>query len=97
MLDEVPGYKIKRMRVHPGGRLSTQTHDDAVEHWIVVSGVAAYHLDGVVRFATSGHTIDVPAGMRHQMVNPGRDELVVLDIQHGTYAATNTTFHDDHG
>ena len=40
VLDEGPGYKIKRIEVKPGHRLSLQMHHHRSEHWIVVSGTA---------------------------------------------------------
>jgi mannose-6-phosphate isomerase-like protein (cupin superfamily) len=40
VLDEAPGYKVKRIRVSGGSRLSYQTHAHREEHWVVVSGIA---------------------------------------------------------
>ena len=39
-LEEGRGYKIKRIEVNSGHRLSLQMHHHRSEHWIVVSGTA---------------------------------------------------------
>ena len=46
MLDEGRGYKVKRIEVRPGQRLSYQTHAHRSEHWTVVRGTATCTLDG---------------------------------------------------
>jgi mannose-6-phosphate isomerase len=40
ILEEGSGYKIKRIEVNPGHRLSLQMHHHRSEHWIVISGIA---------------------------------------------------------
>jgi mannose-6-phosphate isomerase len=32
-----------------------------------------------------GGTIDVPAGVPHRIANPGTEELVFIEVQHGDY------------
>ena len=48
VLEEGPGFKIKRIEVDPGGRLSLQSHERRSEHWVVVAGEATVTNDGVV-------------------------------------------------
>ena len=40
VLEEGPGYKVKRVTVHAGGRLSLQLHHKRSEHWVVIAGTA---------------------------------------------------------
>ena len=78
VLDEGPGYKVKRIEVQPGHRLSYQTHAHRSEHWLVVSGVATFVIDGEVTTAGPGEHVDVDLGAaRHRLrAAHGPEEVV---------------------
>ena len=46
VIDEGDGYKVKRIHVTPGQRLSYQTHEHRSEHWVVIAGTATCVVDG---------------------------------------------------
>ena len=85
VLDEAPGYKVKRIEVLPGKRLSYQRHSQRSEHWMVVSGTGKVTLDGREIHVRSGETVDVPTGMAHRIENPGQEKLIFIEIQRGNY------------
>ena len=85
VLDEGPTYKVKRIEVIPGKRLSYQKHKQRSEHWMAVSGVARVTLDGRDLQLSEGGTIDIPAGVAHRIENIGDKPLVFIEIQRGTY------------
>ena len=85
ILDEGPTYKVKRIEVLPGKRLSYQTHAHRSEHWMTVSGRARVTLDGKDTILSEGQTVDVPVGVAHRIENVGPDMLVFIEIQRGTY------------
>jgi mannose-6-phosphate isomerase len=85
VLADTPGYKVKRIDVLPGKRLSYQRHAQRAEHWVVVSGRALVTLDGVERELGSGESIDVPLGAAHRVANPGPGLLSIIEVQHGSY------------
>jgi mannose-6-phosphate isomerase-like protein (cupin superfamily) len=85
VLDVGAGYKVKRIVVHPGHRLSYQTHERRSEHWLVVSGTATCILDGELVAVGPGGYVDVPRGMPHRICNDGGEALVVVEIQRGDY------------
>lgn len=85
VLEEADGYKVKRLNVLPGKRLSYQKHARRSEHWIVVRGVARTTLDGREITVQTGEAIDVPVGTAHRIENPGTEELVLIEIQRGDY------------
>ena len=85
VLDEAPTYKVKRIEVIPGKRLSYQKHKHRSEHWMAVSGVARVTLDGRDLQLAEGGTIDIPAGVAHRIENIGDSPLVFIEIQRGTY------------
>ncbi len=85
VIDEADGYKIKRIHVSPGCRLSYQTHAFRSEHWVVVTGVATCVLDDVSFQAVPGQTVTVPCGAKHRVGNDGSDELIIIEVQRGPY------------
>ncbi|MGH9765080.1 MAG: phosphomannose isomerase type II C-terminal cupin domain [Blastocatellia bacterium] len=85
VLEEGDGYKVKRLNVLPGKRLSYQKHSRRSEHWIVVQGAALTTLDGREIIVKTGEAIDVPVGTAHRIENAGSVELVLIEIQRGDY------------
>ena len=85
VLDEGAGYKVKRIEVLPGKRLSYQRHARRMEHWMVVAGTARITLDGGHIVARSGETVDIPVGAAHRIENTGTDRLVFIEIMRGDY------------
>ncbi len=85
VLDEGAGYKVKRIVVHPGRRLSLQRHRRRHEHWIVITGTARVTRNDEVFDLESRQTVDIPLGALHRIENPGSDPLVIIEVQHGDY------------
>jgi mannose-6-phosphate isomerase len=83
--DDAPDHKVKRIVVHPGKRLSYQRHAKRAEHWFFISGTAQVTLDGTVIERTAGQVIDIPVGTAHRVANAGTDDVVFIEVQHGTY------------
>ena len=80
-----PGYKVKRIEVEPGCRLSYQTHQHRSEHWLVVSGIATCVIDGESVTAAPGKHVAVERGAAHRICNDGDVQLVIIEIQRGDY------------
>jgi len=85
VLDEADGFKVKRIEVLPGKRLSYQKHAQRAEHWFVVEGTAKVTLDGGEHIVESGRAIDIPKGAAHRVENPGETNLVFIEVQRGAY------------
>ena len=86
VLDEGENYKVKRLEVWPGKRLSYQRHSRRSEHWLVVRGTAKVTLNDVEILVRTGETLDVPCGTAHRIENPpDQDKLVLIEIQTGDY------------
>src|ERR671924_895860 len=85
VLDEGENYKVKRIEVLPGKRLSYQKHAQRAEHWMVVQGTARVTLDGRELMVRLGETVDVPVGAAHRIENTGYERLVFIEIQRGNY------------
>ena len=93
------GYKVKRIQVNPGERLSYQTHEHRSEHWVVISGLATCVIDGETSVAGPGESVHVPVGSAHRITNEHTEELVIIEVQHGAYTGEDdiTRLEDDYG
>ena len=98
VLDEGRGYKVKRIEVLAGKRLSYQRHARRAEHWMVVAGSATVTLDGREITLAAGDTVDIPTGAAHRIANPGEETLVFIEIQRGDYLGEDdiTRLEDDY-
>jgi mannose-6-phosphate isomerase len=86
ILDEGENYKVKRLEVLPGKRLSYQRHSRRSEHWFVVSGTAKITLNGIKLLVEAGKSVDVPVGTAHRIENEtGGHHLVLIETQTGDY------------
>ncbi|WP_143780297.1 phosphomannose isomerase type II C-terminal cupin domain [Leptolyngbya sp. 'hensonii'] len=85
ILDQGVGYKIKRIEVRPGHRLSLQMHYHRSEHWIVVSGTARVLCDGDSITLHNNQSTYVPQTKSHRLENPGVIPLVLIEVQNGEY------------
>jgi len=85
VLDEGDTFKVKRIEVLPGKRLSYQKHAQRAEHWVVVEGTAKVTLDDQDIMVEKGEAIDIPIGSAHRVENPGDDLLVFIEVQRGSY------------
>ncbi|HEX8565702.1 MAG TPA: phosphomannose isomerase type II C-terminal cupin domain [Pyrinomonadaceae bacterium] len=86
VLDEGAGFKVKRIEVLPGKRLSYQKHRHRNEHWFVVTGTAKVTLNDETIFVETDKTIDIKIGDAHRVENPSETEdLIFIEIQRGDY------------
>ena len=85
VLDEGEYYKVKRIEVLPGKRLSYQRHTRRSEHWFVVRGTAKVTLNGTEFLVSAGGSVDIAVGVAHRVENPDPHELVFIETQTGDY------------
>jgi mannose-6-phosphate isomerase-like protein (cupin superfamily) len=100
VLDEGENFKVKRLDVLPGMRLSYQSHTRRSEHWFIVRGTAKVTLNGEEILVKSGEAVDIPVGTAHRVENPSESELLdFVETQTGDYFGEDdiTRFEDDFG
>lgn len=85
VLDEGEGYKVKRIEVLPGKRLSYQKHAQRAEHWFVTQGIAKVTLDGEEVIVKKGEAVDIALGAAHRVENPGDELMIFIEVQQGDY------------
>lgn len=85
VLEEGDRFKIKRVEVKPGGRLSLQMHHHRSEHWVVVRGTAKVVNGDQEMVLTTNQSTYIPCGNQHRLENPGVMRLVLIEVQSGDY------------
>ncbi|HEY0458081.1 MAG TPA: phosphomannose isomerase type II C-terminal cupin domain [Pyrinomonadaceae bacterium] len=85
VLDEGEGFKVKRIEVLAGKRLSYQKHAQRAEHWFVVAGTARITLNGEEIIKRAGESVDIPVGAAHRVENPGDELMIFIEVQRGGY------------
>jgi mannose-6-phosphate isomerase len=99
VLDQGDLYKVKRIEVEPGKRLSLQTHGRRSEHWYVVTGVATCQVGDDTVVLHKGESVVVPLGVAHRISNLHDEPLLIIEVQHGDYLGEDDIcrLEDDYG
>lgn len=99
ILEEGPGYKVKRISVLPGGRLSLQMHHKRSEHWVVIAGTARVTCGEKVSDLGPGKSTAIPVETKHRLENPGKVPLEIIEVQNGPYLGEDdiVRYQDDYG
>ncbi|MCP9447259.1 MAG: cupin domain-containing protein, partial [Nitrospira sp.] len=99
VLEEGPGFKVKRVTVNPGGRLSLQLHHKRSEHWVVIAGRARVTRGEEVFELGVGQSTAIPVETPHRLENPGQETLHLIEVQNGPYLGEDdiVRFQDDYG
>jgi mannose-1-phosphate guanylyltransferase / mannose-6-phosphate isomerase len=99
VLEEGPSFKMKRIEVRPGGRLSLQRHKHRSEHWVVISGEATVTCGEKVVALRSNESTFIPAGTMHRLENRTETPLQIIEVQVGSYVGEDDIerFDDQYG
>jgi mannose-1-phosphate guanylyltransferase / mannose-6-phosphate isomerase len=99
VLEERANFKIKRIVVNPGAKLSLQMHQHRSEHWVVVSGVATISNNGVEFVLQENQSTYIPQTHRHRLANNGTKPLSIIEVQCGAYVGEDdiVRFDDTYG
>lgn len=99
VLEKGMGYKIKRVVLKPGAKLSLQLHRRRSEHWVVVSGVAKVTRESETYWVHNNESTYIPLNTKHRLENPGVELLQIIEVQNGDYVEEDDIerFSDDYG
>ena len=99
VLDEGPGFQVKRLVVDPKAALSLQKHRHRAEHWVVVQGAARVTVDGRQYELGENESTYVPPGAAHRLENAGESPLEIVEVQTGDYLGEDdiVRLSDDYG
>jgi mannose-1-phosphate guanylyltransferase / mannose-6-phosphate isomerase len=84
-IDSGERFRVKRITVLPGQKLSLQYHHHRAEHWIVVSGTARVTRGEDVMLLTENQSVYIEVGQVHRLENPGKVPLQLIEVQTGSY------------
>jgi mannose-1-phosphate guanylyltransferase/mannose-6-phosphate isomerase len=92
-------FRVKRLVVAPGKKLSLQKHHHRAEHWVVVRGTAEVTRDGETLIVHENESIYLPSGCAHRLANPGKIAVELVEVQTGTYLGEDdiVRLEDDYG
>jgi mannose-1-phosphate guanylyltransferase/mannose-6-phosphate isomerase len=98
ILEEGDRYKIKRIVVVPGSKLSHQLHHHRSEHWVVVSGTARVTNGDKEYDVHTNESTYIPMSTKHRLENPGKVPLQIIEVQNGEYLEEDdiVRFDDDY-
>ena len=98
-LEETERFKVKRIIVNPGAKLSLQMHHHRAEHWVVVKGTAKIVCGDKEFMLTEDQSNYIPLGTNHRLENPGVIPLEIIEIQTGAYLGEDdiVRFDDNYG
>ena len=85
VMDEGPSFKVKRIVVDPGQKLSLQVHQHRAEHWVVVTGTAQVTIGQEVRLVASNQSVYIPQKTPHRLENPTVEPIQLIEVQTGAY------------
>lgn len=99
VLQDENDFKVKRIEVKPGHRLSYQRHLRREEHWQIVRGRGKVTIDGTDYLLDTGDCIRIPRGALHRIQNTDSIELVFIEVQRGDYFGEDDIIRveDDYG
>jgi len=99
VLEECANFKIKRIVVNPGAKLSMQMHKHRSEHWVVVSGTATITNNEIEYTLQENQSTYIPQTHRHRLANNGSVPLSIIEVQCGEYVGEDdiVRFDDNYG
>ena len=99
VLEERANFKIKRIVVNPGAKLSMQMHKHRSEHWVVVSGEATISNNEIEYQLQENQSTYIPKTHRHRLANLGGEPLAIIEVQCGDYVGEDdiVRFEDSYG
>ncbi len=97
--DEKNCFKVKRIKVNPGEKISYQLHNHRNEHWVVVKGLARITINEQERILNPGESVDIKARQKHRVENIGELVLEIIEVQTGEYLEEDdiVRFDDEYG
>jgi len=97
-LAEGQDYRVKRLRIQAGRRISLQRHRHRCEHWVVVSGAGSIDCEECQIEAVAGTSVFIPVGGLHR-ASAGSVDLEIIEVQRGALLSEEDIerFDDDFG
>ncbi len=97
--DDYSGYKVKKISVNPGKRLSLQSHQKRSEHWFIVKGTIKVRIGNDFHILNENQSAYIPTGVLHRIENITDNVAEIIEVQMGMYLGEDDIerFEDDFG
>ena len=82
-IDFGKNFKVKKIQVYPGAKLSYQSHKFRNEHWVVINGKATIVKNGKTFNLEHNESTYIKVGVKHQLMNKGKGSLEIIEVQTG--------------
>jgi mannose-6-phosphate isomerase-like protein (cupin superfamily) len=86
---------VSLMTVHPGMRLSLQSHTGRAELWIVLDAGAVVQTGAQVRECRAGDEIWIQPNQQHRLSCPASQPVRVLEVAFGNWQQEDITRYED--
>ncbi len=78
-------HAVRKVTIYPGGEIKTQLHYHRAEHWIIIKGTAKIKNGNKIFYLNSNESTFIPQATKHQIINPGKVNLEMIEVQTGNY------------
>ena len=95
LIDQGHHFKVNRIMIYPESKLPSYRHYNCTEHWTVVQGTANIYKNKELRTLTENQSISISPGVLHQLENPEKVPLDIIEIQSGTYLKKDACKQED--
>jgi mannose-1-phosphate guanylyltransferase len=91
-------FKVRRIFIHPGQRISLQKHFHRSENWTILSGTAEVTIGEKRQHLAENQSASIAIGEKHRIANPGKIMLEFIEVQTGDYLGDDdiVRFEDEH-
>lgn len=99
ILIDNPKYKVKRISVNSGKRLSYQYHLERDENWVIVEGEGRVTINNKDMYVSRGSTVSIKRKERHRIECLSESCLIFIETQTGEYFGEDDIIRleDDYG
>ena len=97
VLTEREKYKVKKLVVDPGHKMSLQKHDRRSEHWVVVRGEIVVTRGEEEMTLRPNEGVTIPIGMLHRIENRSSELAELVEVQLGDYVGEDDIVRYDDG
>ena len=79
------GYKVKKLLVLPGEKISLQKHLKRSEHWVVIEGIATITKGNKKFLLKKNESTFIKKKEKHRIENNTKKNLILIEVQTGNY------------
>jgi len=83
ILKKEPGFRVRKITIFPGLKLSNHMHNKRNENYTVVTGVLTIELDGEVVNLQEGESYNIEPNVMHLLRNDTDEDVILIEVDTG--------------